>query len=135
MRTIVAGLFILTIGADFVHGSACTDPIERQIQFARGSTCWHFVGTGTSFVGTFQAGQKLKARAIGEYRELQRKFWAPWQISIVGPDNAVLADTDFDHKQGEALTLVIPQTGRYRFDIGPCAVWGYVGKIEVCKVQ
>ena len=135
MRVIVAALFVLAFGANVVRGSACTDPIERQIRFSRGSACWHFAGTGTSFIGNFQAGQKLKARAGGEYRELNRKFWAPWQLSIVGPDNAVLADTNFDHQEGEPLTFVIPQTGKYHFDIGPCAVWGYFGKVEICKPQ
>jgi len=132
---IVAALFVLAFGTDVVRGSACTDPIERQIRFSRGSACWHFTGTSTSFIGNFQAGQRIKARATGEYRELHRKFWAPWQLSIVGPDNAVLADTNFDHNEGEPLTFMIPQTGKYRFDIGPCAVWGYVGKVEICKVQ
>jgi hypothetical protein len=57
------------------------------------------------------------------------------QLSIVGPDDDVLAETNFDHKQGEPITFVIPYTGNYRFDIGPCAVWGYVGKVEICKLQ
>jgi hypothetical protein len=135
MRAIVAALFALAFVTDVVRGSACTDPIERQVRFSRGSACWHFTGTGTSFIGNFQAGQRIEASATGEYRELHRKFWAPWQLSVVGPHNAVLADTNLDHKEGEPLTFVIPQTGKYRFDIGPCAVWGYVGKVEICKLQ
>jgi hypothetical protein len=135
MRVIVAALFVLAFDTDVVRGSACTDPIERQIRLSRGSACWHFAGTGTSFVGSFQAGQKLKARASGEYRELHRKFWVPWQLSIIGPDNALSAETNFDHNEGEPLTFVIPQTRKYRFDIVPRAVWGYVGKVEICKVQ
>ncbi len=106
MRAIVAALFVLAFGTDVVRGSACTDPIERQIRFYGGSACWHFAGTGTSFIGNFQAGQKLKAKASGEYRERHRKFWAPWQLSIVGPDDSVLADTNFE---GEPLKFVIPQ--------------------------
>ncbi len=135
MRVIVAAVFVPAFGIDVVLASACTDPIERQIRFSRGSTCWHFTGRGTSFIGIFQAGQRIKASATGEYRELHRKFWAPWQLSLVGPDNAVLADTNFEHKEGEPLTFVIPKTGEYRFDIGPCAVWGYVGKVEICALQ
>jgi hypothetical protein len=135
MRAIVAALVVLAFSTDAVRGSACTDPIERQIQFLRGSACWHFTGTGTSFIGNFQAGQRLKARATGEYRELHRKFWATWQLSIIGPDDAVLADTNSDYTEGQPLAFVIPRTGTYRFDVGPCAVWGYIGNIEICKSQ
>jgi hypothetical protein len=133
--TILAASCILAFGAGPVLGSACTDPIERQIEFSRGSACWRYIGIGTSFIGNFRAGQKIKANAIGEYREMHRKFWASWELSIMGPDDAVLADTNFEHSEGKPLAVVIPQTGTYRFEIGPCAVWGYPGRVEICKSQ
>ena len=46
MRAIVAALFALAFVTDVVRGSACTDPIERQVRFSRGSACWHFTGQG-----------------------------------------------------------------------------------------
>src|SRR5215203_5342201 len=79
----------------------------------------------------FQKGQAVRARAVGEaFFDTNRgsiRKWEPWTISVAGPKGYCEASGD-DNR----LSAKLPASGRYSFDIGPCAVWENRGKIEIC---
>jgi len=131
MRTVVA--VILFVGSlSQVNASGCNHVITRPIRMTAGSSCWSFTGIGTTFVGTFRAGQRIAARASGQFSTETasgqiEKSWGHWNLSVSGP-GGFLADST----NGGPLVTTLPASGRYSFDIGPCAVWGAPGKVEVC---
>lgn len=95
-----------------------------------GATCWTFNGKGTRFVGSFQKGQVIRARANGEafYDEGRRtrRTWEPWTLTAIGPKGFV------ESSENDALTITLPSSGRYSFNVGPCSIWGNRGRIEIC---
>ena len=105
--------------------------IVVPIQFQQGAVCWRHVGVGTTFTGRFGAHQHVTATASGQtYNSDGKRNWVttgPWQLSVNGPG-------DFFANAGEngQLDAVLPQAGEYSFSIGPCAVWGNQGTIEIC---
>lgn len=111
--------------------SGCMKPIAVPIRFAAGSTCWRHSGTGTTFTGEFAARQHVTASAMGQTVNSDgRRTWVttgPWQLSLTGP-NGFSASAN---GKGQ-LDAVLPAGGAYSFEIGPCAVWGNQGTIEIC---
>jgi hypothetical protein len=113
------------------HASSCIHEIVVPIQFQAGKQCWRHSGVGTTFTGRFGAHQYVTAGAIGEtFNSDGKRTWitaGPWQLSVSGPDRFfAMADS-----QGQ-LDTMLPRSGEYRFSIGPCAVWGNEGMIEIC---
>jgi hypothetical protein len=110
--------------------AGCNRPIEVPIRFQPGAVCWQHVGAGTTFTGQFGARQRVTAAAIGQSDNADEKHnWTTtghWQISISGPGGFFVEAMD-----GQ-LEAVLPRSGTYTFEIGPCAVWGAPGMIEIC---
>lgn len=111
--------------------SGCVHEIVVPIRFQQGAACWRHVGIGTTFSGQFAAHQHVTASAIGKaYKSDGKRTWitaGPWQLSISGP-GGFFADADANGQ----LDAVLPAAGQYSFVIGPCAVWGNDGTIEIC---
>jgi len=114
-----------------VNASGCMHEIVVPIRFPPGASCWRQVGAGTTFNGQFKAHQRITASAIGQTVNSDgKRTWVttgPWQITLTGPGGFSAADNG----NGQ-LAAVLPQTGQYSFTIGPCAVWGNQGTIEIC---
>jgi hypothetical protein len=114
-----------------LRASACNQEIVVPIRFQAGAMCWRHVGVGTTFNGQFGAGQHVTASAIGQmYNSDGVRSWVttgPWQLYVSGPSGFSASDNG----NGQ-LDIVVPQAGRYSFSIGPCAVWGAPGTIEIC---
>ena len=113
------------------QASSCMHEIVVPIQFERGAVCWRHVGVGTTFDGQFGARQRVTASAIGQtFNSDGNRTWVttgPWQLSVSGPGGFFAMAGD----NGQ-LSIVLPRAGRYSFSIGPCAVWGNQGTIEIC---
>lgn len=113
-----------------VSASGCVTEIVVPIHFQPGTACWRHVGTGTTFNGQFGARQHVTATASGQTINSDgKRTWTttgPWQISVTGPAG-FSAGGDDGH-----LEIVLPQAGQYSFSIGPCAVWGNQGTVEIC---
>ena len=113
------------------RATGCVHDIVVPIQFRQGAVCWRHVGVGTTFNGRFGVHQRVTATAIGQtYNSDGKRSWVttgPWQLSVTGPDGFFAAANE--HGQ---LDVVLPQAGQYSFSIGPCAVWGNQGTIEIC---
>jgi hypothetical protein len=116
----------------------CDRPVVIAIHFRDGSACWRHIGTGTTFRGQFAAQQRITAAAGGQLPSpdsarnvhsapLPPLPTGPWQISVTGP-GGFSADSSDDGR----LDTVLPQAGEYSFTIGPCAVWGGAGLVEIC---
>lgn len=109
-----------------------TRTIEVPIQFQRGSTCWSFAGRGTDFTGRFFGGQTVSVRASGDFHMSDgRRNWtehnSPWQITITGPGGFFV--------DGEGrMQASLPRTGNYTFSMGPNAIRGNQGRIEICTL-
>ncbi|MGH6674120.1 MAG: hypothetical protein ACRECV_19400 [Xanthobacteraceae bacterium] len=105
--------------------------IVLPISFQRGAVCWRHVGIGTTFKGEFGAGQHVTASAMGQtFNADSKRTWVttgPWQIDVTGPGGFSVSAND----KGQ-LSTVLPRSGIYSFQIGPCAVWGNQGTIEIC---
>jgi hypothetical protein len=114
-----------------VGASGCMHEIVVPIHFPADAKCWRHVGTGTTFNGQFGARQRVTASASGQtYNSDGTRTWittGPWQISVTGPGGFSAGDNG----NGQ-LDVVLPQNGPYSFTIGPCAVWGNRGAIEIC---
>ena len=50
-----------------------------------------------------------------------------WQISVSGPGGF------FANGENGELDAILPRAGAYTFEIGPCAVWGNPGMIEISR--
>ena|SRR3984957_7265637 len=113
------------------RASGCTQDIVVPIQFTAGSTCWKHNGPGTTFNGQFGAHQHITASAIGEIDNSDgKRNWVttgPWQLSVTGPGGFSASDDGNGH-----LAATLPASGKYSFSIGPCAVWGAPGTVEIC---
>ncbi len=111
--------------------TGCQQEIAVPIQFQAGAVCWRHVGTGTTFSGQFGAHQHVTAAASGQtYNSDGTRTWittGPWQLSVSGPGGFFLGDGG----NGQ-LDTMLPRNGQYSFSIGPCAVWGNQGTIEIC---
>jgi hypothetical protein len=46
--------------------SGCNQVVAVPIHFQSKNLCWRYIGMGNTFVGTFAAGQRVTASAIGE---------------------------------------------------------------------
>jgi hypothetical protein len=114
----------------FSGWAGCNRDIVVPIRFAQGAVCWQHVGPGTTFTGQFGAGQHVTAAAIGQFENADgNRTWTStgtWQISISGPAGF------FANGENGQLDTVLPRAGAYSFQIGPCAVWGAPGMIEIC---
>ena len=110
--------------------AGCNRPIVAPIRFQQGATCWQHVGVGTAFTGEFGARQHVTAAAIGQFVNADgKREWVTtghWQISVSGPGGFFASGVN-----GE-LDAILPRAGTYSFEIGPCAVWGNPGLIEIC---
>jgi hypothetical protein len=110
--------------------SGCNREIVVPIRFQQGAVCWQHVGVGTTFTGQFGARQRVTAAAIGQsYNSDDRHTWVTtghWQISLSGPGGF------FANGENGELDAILPRAGEYSFSIGPCAVWGNQGMIEIC---
>jgi hypothetical protein len=113
-----------------VHASGCRQDIAVPIHFRRGAVCWRHSGVGTTFNGEFGAHQHITASAIGETVNSDgKRTWTttgPWQLYVTGPGGFSLSALN-----GQVNT-VLPSSGTYSFSIGPCAVWGNKGTVEIC---
>ncbi len=130
MRTLALAAALVAVStSSFAQGRSRT--IEVPIKFQAGSTCWKFAGRGTDFAGTFRAGQKVTVTAAGDFHMSDgKKNWTeqqPWQISVEGPGNFF----ETAERDGN-FVITLPSNGRYIFSIGPNAVRGNKGVIEVC---
>jgi hypothetical protein len=114
-----------------IHATGCVKEIGVPIRFQPGAVCWRHVGLGTTFKGQFDANQHITASAIGQtYNSDGTRSWVttgPWQLSVTGPGGFFAADNGNDQ-----LDIVLSRAGQYSFSIGPCAVWGNQGTIEIC---
>lgn len=110
--------------------AGCDHEIVVPIRFGPGAVCWQHVGVGTTFNGRFGARQHLTAVATGQiYNSDGKREWVttgPWQVSVSGPGGF------FADGENGRLDTVLPRAGEYSFSIGPCAVWGNSGMIEIC---
>ena len=110
--------------------AGCNRPIVLPIRFQQGAVCWQHVGVGTTFTGRFDARQHVTATAIGQFVNADgKREWVTtghWQISVSGPGGF-----NADGQNGE-LDAILPRAGEYTFEIGPCAIWGNPGMIEIC---
>jgi hypothetical protein len=126
----IAGI-VCCLAPSASRATGCVRDIVVPIQFQQGAVCWRHVGVGTTFTGRFGAHQHVTATASGQtYNSDGKRSWVttgPWQLSVNGPG-------DFFANAGEngQLDAVLPQAGEYSFSIGPCAVWGNQGTIEIC---
>ena len=133
MRSVRLALVPVMIAAVCVapstlHASGCNQDIVVPIQFSAGSTCWRHNGPGTTFNGQFAAHQHITASAIGEmYSAGGKVTTGPWQLSVTGPGGFSASDDGNGH-----LAATLPAAGKYSFSIGPCAVWGAPGTVEIC---
>jgi hypothetical protein len=111
--------------------SGCERPIAVPIHFSAGAVCWRHTGTGTTFNGQFAAHQHVTASAIGQtFNADGTRTWVttgPWQLFVTGPGGFSASAND----KGQ-LDTVLPSSGTYSFEIGPCAVWGNQGTVEIC---
>jgi hypothetical protein len=114
----------------FSGWAGCNRPIVVPIHFQQGSFCWQHSGIGTTFTGDFGARQHVSASAHGQFFESDGTRTSvttgPWQISVSGPGGF------FASGENGQLEAVLPASGPYTFEIGPCAVWGGQGMIEIC---
>ncbi len=114
-----------------IHASGCQQEIVVPIHFQAGAVCWRHVGVGTTFNGQFRARQHVTASALGQtYNSDGTRTWittGPWQLSVTGPGGFFASAND----KGQ-LDAALPESGQYSFSIGPCAVWGNQGTIEIC---
>lgn len=119
------------LGPAPVLATACNQEIVVPIHFARGAQCWRFTGVATTFTGAFGAGQHVVARAVGEeyFSDGNQTTMqiAPWQIYLSGPGDYSASDDG-----NGRLDAYLGAGGDYSFQIGPCAVWGNKGTIEIC---
>jgi hypothetical protein len=110
--------------------TGCNREIVVPIRFQEGTVCWQHVGVGTTFNGQFGARQHVTAAAIGQFynsdNSRTRVTTGHWQISVSGPGGFLANGED-----GQ-LDAILPQAGEYTFSVGPCAVWGNQGMIEIC---
>ena len=110
--------------------AGCNRPIVVAIRFPQGAVCWQHVGAGTTFTGEFGAHQRVTAAAIGQFvnadSKRERVTTGHWQISVSGPGGF------FANGEHGELDAMLPRAGTYTFEIGPCAVWGNPGMIEIC---
>jgi hypothetical protein len=110
--------------------AGCNRPIVVPVRFQQGAVCWQHVGLGTTFTGQFGARQRVSAAAIGQFVNADgKREWVTtghWQISLSGPDGF------FANGENGELEAILPRAGEYTFEIGPCAVWGSPGMIEIC---
>jgi hypothetical protein len=119
--------------SSMAQASSCNQEIKIPIRFERGAVCWRFVGVATTFVGDFAKGQHISAMGIGEtYTDTVAPVRL--QISLSGPNNAFIED----HVESESDPNdfgVLPRSGRYEFQIGPCAQWGSEVMIKICAAN
>ena len=117
--------------ASAAGATGCRQDIVVPIQFQPRAVCWRHVGVGTTFNGQFAAHQHITAAAIGQtYNSNGTRTWITtghWQLSVSGPGGFFASDDGIGQ-----LDAVLPQNGQYSFSIGPCAVWGNEGTIEIC---
>jgi len=130
MRPVVIAAAVLALSTSaFAQGRSRT--VDVPIKFQAGSPCWKFAGRGTDFSGVFRAGQKVTMTASGDFHMSDgKKNWTehqPWQISVEGPGNFF----ETAEKDGR-FVVTLPANGKYTFSIGPNAVRGNKGEIEVC---
>ncbi len=113
------------------YASGCQREITVPIRFGPGAACWRHVGIGTTFNGQFAARQHVTAAAFGQtYNSDGKRVWVttgPWQLYVTGPGGFSAAAND----KGR-LDVLLPRAGQYSFSIGPCAVWGNRGTVEIC---
>jgi hypothetical protein len=112
--------------------SGCNREIVVPIRFQQGSVCWQHVGVGTTFTGQFGAHQRVTGAALGQFYSADDNnrtsiTAGPWQISVTGPDGFSASAGD----NGQ-LDAILPKAGRYSISVGPCAIWGSQGMIEIC---
>jgi len=113
------------------RASGCQREIAVPIRFQAGAVCWRHVGIGTTFNGRFAAHQHVAASAIGQTVNSDgTRTWVttgPWQLFVTGPGGFSASADD----KGR-LDTILPRSGAYSFSIGPCAVWGNQGTVEIC---
>jgi hypothetical protein len=87
---------------------------------------------GNTFVGTFAAGQRVTASAIGESYSPDsngRLLVEPQHLSItIGEPNKCFAMSSPDESFDTRLT----STGVHEISIGPCSAWGGEVTIKIC---
>jgi hypothetical protein len=129
ISTMAASVCALVPSATFASG--CQQPINVPIRFSAGAVCWRHSGPGTTFNGQFAAHQHVTASAAGQTINSDgRRTWVttgPWQLYLTGPGGFSASADDAGR-----LDAVLPRSGAYVFEIGPCAVWGNQGQVEIC---
>jgi len=128
----VASGVVLLLGGAASAATSASDPSVVTIQMQRGSICWKYTGTATTFNGTFKAGQKLDVTSTGDFTSAG----ATGLYIETAPRAVYVADA----KSGKLLPAngpghyTVPQTGLYQITFGPMAVVGSPGVMIVCKV-
>jgi hypothetical protein len=125
-----AAVFVCCLVPPASFATSCNREIVVPIRFQQGAVYWQHVGAGTTFNGQFGAHQHVTAAAIGQtYNADNNRTWVTtghWQISVSGPGGF------FANGEDGQLDAILPRAGEYTFSIGPCAVWGNQGMIEIC---
>jgi hypothetical protein len=125
-----AAVFVCCLVPPASFATSCTREMVVPIRFQQGAVCWQHVGVGTTFTGQFGTRQHVTAAAIGQtYNADNNRTWVTtghWQISVSGPGGF------FANGEDGQLDAILPRAGEYTFSIGPCAVWGNQGMIEIC---
>jgi hypothetical protein len=133
--TVAVVTLIWLLVSSHVQASSCINEIVVPIQFNIGASCWVHDGRGTTFVGRFAAGQHVLATAAGEaFFGDGHSNWTkiePWTVDVSGPGGFIQVSP----LDGGPLDATLPVTGKYRFGVGPCAIWGNQGMIAICTLQ
>lgn len=131
-RCMVSIGLLVALGPGPTWAGGCNREIVVPIRFQQGSVCWQHVGAGTTFTGEFGAHQRVTATALGQFYSVGDNnrtvtTTGPWQLSVSGP-GGFSASAGADGQ----LDTVLPKAGEYSFSVGPCAIWGNQGMIEIC---
>jgi len=131
-RCMVSIGLLVALGPGPTWAGGCNREIVVPIRFQQGSVCWQHIGAGTTFTGEFGAHQRVTATALGQFYSVGDNnrtvtTTGPWQLSVSGP-GGFSASAGADGQ----LDTVLPKAGEYSFSVGPCAIWGNQGMIEIC---
>lgn len=135
MKKLLSILYIfLLLPNNAAHASGCNYVRQKKISFSPGSVCWSFEGRANTFVGDFNAGQKISLRTSGRDANIDnpipenRRPWEEVGSFVDGPNNFKEGDTEF---QGR-LNFIAPFSGKYKVVISPCSYWSSQIKMEIC---
>jgi hypothetical protein len=126
---IAAAIAPLLIGP---AATAAGAPSAVTIQFQRGTTCWKYSGSATTFRGSFKAGQVLDVTSTGEFDFGNATgSWAETKSRMVYVADGTTGKLLPANQNGD---YSIPRTGAYEISFGPMSVVGSPGAMFVCTL-